>query len=282
MGIEDPEPIAGREPAARGVSPIPTWRTAPPPLETRLAWLGIASAALDLGAVYIKVPALRPGVTWGDAIDVLTPLILVFLYALVLRSLAVVPPADSPAPRRHERGARLLLPLGAFALVLGHGIHVAANSIDDAITRAGIQDPTGLVDWWDEHVSHTLIHGSKVAFCVALTALEIRRGAVAVTSPSGPTGDAQGTHPGAGSGLFLAGALAYGFIYFADGIEGQTAALLLPFCAAYLAWSLRRGRPFPPVRRFYTLSALVSVLLFISWGVWHRGFPEFSKVGLIP
>ena len=273
MGIEDPEPVGGAKPAARGVSPIPSWRTAPPPLETRLAWLGIASAALDLGAVYIKVPALRPGVTWGDAIDVLTPLVLVLLYALVLRSLAVIPPAEaSPAPSQRGHGARLLLPLGAFALVLGHGIHVAANSIDDAITRAGIQDPTGLVDWWDEHVSHTLIHGSKLAFCVALTALEIRRGK-GVTSPAGP---------GAGSGLFLAGALAYGFIYFADGIEGQTVALLLPFCIAYLAWSLRQGRPFPPVRRFYTLGALVSVLLFIFWGVWHRGFPEFSKVGLVP
>ena len=273
MGIEDPEPLA-REPAGRGISPIPAWRTAPPPLATRLAWLGIASAALDLGSVYIKVPAFRPGITWGDAIDVLTPVLLVFLYALILRSLAVIPPAEpsteTPPP---GRGTRLLLALGAFAVVLGHGIHVAANSIDDAITRAGVQDPAGIVDWWDEHVSHTLIHGSKLAFCAALTAFEIRRGAAGVSERGGR---------GAGSGLFVTGAVAYGFIYFADGIEGQTVALLLPFCVAYLVWSLGRGRPFPPVRRFYTLGALVSVLLFISWGVWHRGFPEFSRVGLIP
>jgi len=274
MGIEDPEPVARRRP-----SPIPSWRTAPPPLTTRLGWLGIASAALDLGSVYLKGPAVRPGVTWGDAIDVLTPLVLVLLYALVLRSLAVIPTAEvSVAPRSRGGGAHLLLPLGAFALVLGHGIHVAANSIDDAITRAGIQDPMGLVDWWDEHVSHTLIHGSKAAFCVALTALEIRRRAAGAGERGGPAASG----PPAGSGLLVAGALFYGFIYFADGVEGQTVALLLPFCAAYLAWSLRRGRPFPPVRRFYTLGAIVSVLLFIFWGVWHRGFPEFSKVGLIP
>jgi hypothetical protein len=58
--------------------------------------------------------------------------------------------------------------------------------------------------------------------------------------------------------------------------------LVLPFCVAYLAWSLAKGRPFPPVRRFYTLGALVSILLFAIWGIWHRGFPEFSAVGLIP
>jgi hypothetical protein len=248
MGIEDPEPVVT------------------PSLATRLGWLGIASAALDLGSVYIKVPAFRSGVTWGDAIDVLTPLILVSLYALVLRALAVLPSTDvSAVPIRPDPGARLLLGLGAIALVLGHGIHVAANSIDDAIARAGIPDPMGLAYWWDEHVSHTLIHGSKAALCVALTAVEARR-----------------SGGGAGTGLLVAGAMFYGFIYFADGVEGQTVALLLPFSAVYLAWSLWQRRPFQPVRRFYTLGALVSVLLFAFWGVWHRGFPEFSKVGLIP
>src|SRR5262249_49327122 len=155
-----------------------------------LAWLGIASAALDLGAVYVKVPALRPGVTWGDLIDIATPFTLVFLYALVLRALSVIP----------GRGTRLLLVLGGFFLILGHGIHVAANSIDDALARAGAADPQGLVDWWDEHVSHSLIHGSKALICVALTALEARRvgGGRVSLSP-----------------LFLFGAFAYGFIFFA-------------------------------------------------------------------
>ncbi len=266
MGIEDPEPLAPR------LSPIPSWRTAPPPLAIRLGWLGIASAALDLGSVYIKAPAFRPGVTWGDAIDVASPLILVSLYALVLRALAVIPPAagSTPAMRRHGPGPRLLITLAGFGLVLGYGMHVAANSIHDAIDRAGIADPMGLANWWDERVSHAVIHGSKAAICVGLTVLEGRRGATA----------GAGSNPG--RGLLLLGAAAYGFIYFAEGVEGQTVGLLLPFCAAYLAWSTLRGRPFPPVRRFYTLGALVSVLLFAFWGVWHHGFPEFSKLGLTP
>ena len=120
MGIEDPEPVG------RPLSPIPSWRAAPPPLATRLGWLGIASAALDLGSVYFKVPALRPGVTWGDAIDIATPLVLVFLYALVLRALAVIPSSDgSVARRRHEPGPRLLITLGGFALVLRSEEHTS-------------------------------------------------------------------------------------------------------------------------------------------------------------
>lgn len=266
MGIEDPEPLAPP------LSPIPSWRAAPPPLTTRLGWLGIASAALDLGSVYIKAPAFRIGVTWGDAIDVATPLILVFLYALVLRALAVVPAeaGAAPARRRQGPGPRLLITLAGFGLVLGHGMHVAANSIHDAIDRAGIADPMGIANWWDERVSHTVIHGSKAAICAGLTLLEGRRGGTAGPAVS------------QGRGLLLLGAAAYGFIYFAEGVEGQTVGLLLPFGAAYLAWSTLRGRPFPPVRRFYTLAALVSILLFAFWGILHHGFPEFSKVGLIP
>jgi len=247
---------------------IPSWRRSPPPLAMRLGWLGIASAALDLGSVYIKAPAVRPGVTWGDLIDIATPVLLVSLYALVLRALHVVAPGESPRPARRAGAApRLLAILGGFGLVLGHGMHVAANSIHDAITRAGTPDPQGLVNWWDEHLSHFTIHGSKAALCIGLTAVEGRGGA-------GPDG--------AAPCLFAAGVAAYSFITFAEGVEGQTVPFVLPFCAAYLAWSLRKGRPFPPVRRFYTLAAALSILLFTIWGIGHRGFPEFSTVGLIP
>ena len=243
--------------------PLAPWRAAPPPLTARLAWLGISLAVLNLAAVYVKIPVLRPGVTVGDLIDIATPVILVFLYALVVRAVATAGSNAGASTARFRAGPRMLLAIGGFALVLGHGMHVAANSIHDAIARAGIQDPGGLVNWWDERVSHLAIDGSKVAMCLGLTALERGKSAEA-------------------DGLLWLGAAAYGFIYFAGGVEGQTVMLLLPFCAAYIVWSVLRGRPFPPVRRFYTLGALVSVVLFAVWGIWHRGFPEFSAVGLIP
>ncbi|HEY2924326.1 MAG TPA: hypothetical protein VGJ98_05100 [Candidatus Eisenbacteria bacterium] len=268
MGDKDPEPLSRR--------------AAPPPLSARLGWLGIAFAGLYLGSVYIKTPFLRAGITVGDAIDAATPLVLVYLYALVLRGITVSAAETSAGPARDFRmGRHLLLTLGGFALVLGHGIHVAANSIHDAVARSGIADPYGLIEWWDERVSHVAIDGSKVAICAGLTALESRWYA-ARGSPPGGAEKAPGPGPRAGARLLAFGAASYGFIYFAAGVEGRTTPLLLPFCAAYLVWSLRQRRPFQPVRRFYTLGALVSVLLFAVWGVWHRGFPEFSAVGLIP
>jgi hypothetical protein len=264
MGHENPEPLAAGR--AR-LSPVPSWRASPPSLSTRLGWLGIASAALDLGAVYWKAPVIRPGVTCGDLIDVLTPILLILLYGVVLRELSRAPASRPETPRRSDSRPRLLFTLGGVGLLLGHGIHVAANSIHDAIDRAGVLDPGGLVNWWDEHVSHVTIHGSKALMCVGLTLIESRRASAA---------------PRRGSALFAAGALAYGFITFAEGIEGQTVPLLLPFVLLYLAWSLGRGRPYAPVRLFYTLAAIVSILLFAFWGITHHGFPEFSQVGLIP
>ncbi len=253
--------------------PIASSDAAPRPLDARLGWLGISFAALDLAAVYIKAPIVRPGVTVGDLIDIVTPVILVFLYALIARGVTTAGPSPGV-------GVRVLLILGGFALVLGHGMHVAANSIDDTIARAHVPDPNGIVDWWDEHVSHFLIDASKVAFCLGLTALE--RGLAAARIPGSGSSVERGPDRGGSRRLFLAGAGAYGFIYFAAGVEGQTVPLLLPFAAAYALWSLLQRRPFPPVRRFYTLAALVSILLFAAWGIWHRGFPEFSTVGLIP
>ena len=241
MGHPDPQPLT-------------RWRAAPPSLPVRLGWLGIASAALDLAAVYWKMPAIRPGVTCGDLVDIATPVVLVLLYALVLRRL---PSADLRP--------RLLFALGGFGLLIGHGIHVGANSIHDALDRAGMTDPVGLANWWDEHVSHYTIHGAKALLGVGLTALESGRGS-------------EEKRPA----IFWIGALAYGFIAFTEGVEGQTVPLVLPFVVLYVAWSLGRGRPLAPVRLFYTLAALVSILLFAVWGIAHRGFPEFSQVGLIP
>ncbi len=266
MGDEDPEPVGG----------------AAPSLEARLGWLGIAFSALYLASVYLKWPIFRRGVTVGDVLDVLTPVVLIFLYTLAGRALLTVPPEDRPASSRvAPPSVRLLLGFGAFALVLGHGIHVGANSIHDALDRARISDPDGLANWWDERVSHYFIDSAKLALCVGLTALERRARAIPQRRTRGRSS----------SLLFGAGAVAYGFIYFAAAVEGGTYPLLLPFCAGYLLWALlrghanRRGAGAPSgsaVQRFFAAGAAVSLVFFAAWGVWHRGLPEFSASGLIP
>jgi len=251
-------------------NPEPVTRPAPP-IEATLGWLGIAFATVYLASVYVKTPILRPGLTVGDLIDAATPLVLVYLYARVVRALRVGSPGHRQDSPRILHFGRMLLTTGGLALVLGHGMHVAANSIHDAITRTRVPDPFGLVNWWDERVSHTIIDSSKVVICAALTLLEPRSHAYSEAAP----GESRTV-------LLMTGAVCYGFIYFAAGVEGQTVPLLLPFCTAYLVWALTRGRPWGPVRRFFGVGAAVSILLFAIWGVSHRGFPEFSAVGMIP
>ncbi len=250
------------------------------PLEARLGLMGMAWAAFELGAVYLKGPAWRAGLTAGDLIDIAATYTLVALSAWVAFGLLGRPGGGSAAARTrgwiHE-----LTTIYAIPFVLGHGVHLSANSIHDMISRAGVGDPGGLVDWWDEQVGHDLIDLGTLGLCVGLTTLE--RGV-----PQTPWVLGAG---GAARILFLLGVLSYGFIYFAAAVEGQTVVFLLPFAALYLLWALLSGRGGArgraggggsTVRNFFAVSFVVAGVLFAIWGIWHRGFPEFSSVGLIP
>ena len=146
----------------------------PFPLEFRLGWLGIASAALDLGTVTIKTPAWRTGVTAGDWIEMASTYLLVGLYAWV--AVGVTGPAGGEravsGDARPRRWVFPLLFLSAITFVLGHGVHVSANSIHDMLARGGLGDPEKLVIWWDERFGHDLIDVAKLGLCAGLTALE--------------------------------------------------------------------------------------------------------------
>ena len=235
----------------------------PASLATRLAWLGILSALVDLGSAYVKFPLGPRGATAGDWIQLLGAFPLLALYAWVALDLA--PRAAAPGPR-----IAATLFLAGVAYALGFGVHVAANSIHDMLDHTGLGDPWGLAYFWDEHLGHYLVDASRAAFAVALTAWETKASAGGAVES------------GANARLpILAGALAYGFIYFATGVEGQTVPLALPFSLVYAVWSFARGRAWHPIRTFYTVAAIVSLILFAIWGIWHRGFPEFSRTGLL-
>lgn len=232
-------------------------------LEARLAWLGILTALVDLGSAYVKVALGPRGVTAGDAIQLLGtyPLLALYLWvALGLRE------------RDTARGRRLapILFLAGVTYALGFGIHAAANSIHDMLDHTGLGDPWHLAYFWDEHLGHYLVDAARATFAIALTALEGR------TSGSGAAGGPRRV-------LLAVGALAYGFIYFATGVEGQTVPLALPFSAAYAIWALARLRRERPgaVRSFYLMAAIVSLALFAIWGIRNGGFPEFSRTGLL-
>ena len=231
---------------------------------TSLLLLGIASAAFDVGCVLIKTPFLRAGVTAGDAIEAVGVFVVLALFARVARAAGGADlPRSGGAPREG-----VILGIAATAFAFGHGIHVAANSIHDLADRSGLGDPTGLLGFWDENVGHYLVDSARVLFAISLTSISWGAGSGAARA-------------GASA---IAGGIPFGFTVFASAVEGQTVPLVLPFSALYAGWSLlardrfRRGGA---VRAFFTAAAWTSVLFFAIWGVWQRGFPEFTRAGII-
>jgi hypothetical protein len=250
----------------------------------RLAWLGIASMAVDLGAVYVKAPAAPRGVTWGDLIEVAGMYLVLALYASIAASLAVSLARSRPDPRPSRAPAlSFLLLFVAFAsYALGRGMHVASNAIHDLMGASGAEDVRALIYFWDERAGHLFVDAARILFVAGLCLLE--RGARTDASAAAREGAVRGG--GAARLLALAGAAAYGFIYFASSVEGQTVFLALPFTAAVAIWGLRSrgrspGRAPAPARAFFTAAALVSLLFFVIWGVWQRGFPEFTRAGIL-
>jgi len=228
--------------------------------------------------VLLKAPFVWRGVTWGDAIEVAGVYVVLALYRSVRR-----------AATTEASGARArLLEFAAITYALGHGIHVAANSAHDMLSATGGGDPWGLVALWDEGIGHYLTDIGRIAFAIGLTWTESAAARGAARGAARDVAARSAARPDASRRLLLPGAAAYGFIYFATAVEGQTAPLALPFCAAYAAWSARRairagktGAVDAPIRAFYTVAAWMALLLFAVWAAMEGGLPEFTKVGIL-
>ena len=219
----------------------------------------------------VKAPLAWRGVTWGDAIEIAGVYAVLSLYAAIRSTTGAASSGGS--------GARAaIFGFAAISYALGHGIHVAANSAHDMLAATGGLDPWGLVALWDEGIGHYLVDAGRVAFAIGLTWAEAND---------------RGTGTDVRARWLLAfGATAYGFIYFATGVEGQTAPLALPFCAAYVAWAARSARRvdsllglgprIAPIRWFFTIAAWTALLFFAIWAAMQHGrLPEFTKVGIL-
>ena len=233
----------------------------------------------------MKTPVAWRGVTWGDAIEIAGVYVVLALYAWV-RS-RTISGANVGAGRVGGRLAALL-GFAATSYALGHGVHVAANSAHDMMAATGGADPWGLVQLWDEGIGHYLVDVGRIAFAVGLTWAESGAGGVAWLGRSDQTSERTANSSG---WLAASGAVAYGFIYFATAVEGQTAPIALPFSAAFAAWSAWSARRAgarasthagaAPIRRFFTIAAWVALLFFAIWGATQGGLPEFTKVGIL-
>jgi hypothetical protein len=238
----------------------------------RLSLLTLVFAVLSLVFIILliflrfKFP-LYPLVSYQDAFDILTPLVLIPIYWLLFRYAA-----RDGSVVAEEIGFLVL----AAVWVEGHGIHLSANSIDnliEALARNGAIDIKGtdiyrLSYFFDERLGHYLWHIGMLGLAALLIYREWRRPAGAATI---------------WWATILAG-IVYGFSYFAIFIEGQTVALGLPFAIIVVLLALifgRRKLAQQPVLAFFFVACLLAFLLFGGWWLYWGGFPQFSDVGLI-
>jgi hypothetical protein len=162
-------------------------------------------------------------------------------YAVVLAGAGVLSAA------RADRIDWGLLLLGAVVYTQGHGIHLAANSVGNA-------DPGDVAHLWDEQVSHWIWYLGLTVLVVALVR----------AAPAMPL------RPVSTPAVVLAG-----FTWFDNTVEGAVPAL--GFAAAVLVGGYAWRQRVRPIAAAYALA----FLLLAVWGVWHRGFPEFTELGWV-
>jgi hypothetical protein len=228
----------------------------------------ILFAVFFLLLIFFRVPfSLYPLMSYQDVLDLLTPLVLIPIYWLLFKYEAR---GDSPLS---EEIAFMVL---ASLWVLGQGMHLAANSVDnlaEALANSQMLDITGsdiytLTYFLDEHLSHYLWHLGILGLTALLIYREWKR-------PAGVKPSWWAT--------ILAGFI-YGFTSFCIFLEGQTVLLGLPFTVGIVLLTLIWGRKRltqQPILGFFFIACVVAVALFTIWGLYWGGFPQFSEVGLI-
>jgi hypothetical protein len=180
---------------------------------------------------------------WADWIDLLTPYAVTGAAAAVLRGAGAT------------RGAWTGFWFGTVLYTQGHGLHLAANSVGNALPGA---DPD-IVHLWDETISHYLWYaGFTIIVAVLAVTIADRR-------------------PRGGPAAHLLAAVV-GFTHFTNSIEGQTPWFGIGVAVVFALWGLftRDG-----MGRYLLTAYGLSLALFAVYRIWQGGFPEFTELGWV-
>ncbi len=220
-----------------------------------------------LFAVFIVAPAFLskqfspyPLLKNGDVFDLFTPLVLISVYWMLFQV------SRDKLPSQREVMAFLVL---AALWVEGQGMHLGANAIGHLTKDLVGSNVDTLTNFLDEVLSHYLWHIGLVG----LSALLIYR------QWKNPFVDER-----SGLGFEIAAGIIHGFNYFITVVEAATTPLGVPFAVLVVIFTLIWGRQKlrqQPLLAFFFVTYLVAALLFLSWGLYWGGLPEFSKVGII-
>jgi len=183
----------------------------------RLSLLSLIFAFLSLVffllLVFLRIPFVSyPLMSWQDALDVLTPLVLIPVYWLIYRSVT------------HGRNSLMseivFMVMSAF-WVMGQGMHLSANSINNLVgylARDRVIDvkPTDLCTltyFYDEYLSHYLWHIGVIGLAAMLI----------YESWHQPVSEKTNWK------LVIPAGILYGVTCFCFFVEGNTLLLGLPF-----------------------------------------------------
>lgn len=124
-----------------------------------------------------------------------------------------------------------------------------------------------LTEFYDESLSHYLWHGGVIA----LSALLIWR---------------QWHNPFTENSSWRSIALAafiYGATHFITTIEAGTALIGVPLAVvlAIIGVLNRDKLAQRPLAAFFIVAYVIATILFAAWGIYWRGLPQFSEVGII-
>lgn len=185
---------------------------------------------------------LLKGTRIATYIDLITPVAVVGTAAWAMLA------GGQPGTRRW-----MLFVFAAIVYVEGHGIHLAANSINN-------KDPLGAAaetaQFWDEEFSHLLWYSGWAMLAAVLVW-------------SG--GNAPRLTP-----LRAVLAFLYGLTACTNSIEGGAVPMMFAISVAFIAATWRA----PTGLRQDALVAFGSTtLLLIIFGIWQGGYPQFSELG---
>jgi hypothetical protein len=230
-------------------------------LSTVILVFTIALAFFIFAPAFLNQPFTpNPHLKIADLLDLFTPLVVIPLYYLLLYY-----------GGNQQPGLRSTIVFLVFASlwVLGQGMHLSANTIGHWITTTVGDQVYDVTYFYDEVLSHYLWHMGVLTLSAQLIYRSWK-------------------HPFQDQSFrmvieIIAGIL-YGLTIFIIGIEGGTVAMLFPFSVLaavmgiILGWGKYRQMP---VLSYFMVGYALAALIFIGWGVYWGGFPQFSYLGWI-
>ncbi len=228
------------------------------------AWLFLFACSYAL--LHILPPLWNVDVfyrlTSGDLVGFLTPfVVLTVVWKLYLKL-------------QHRRISAMdpsffILLIASLLYADGHGMNLAANAIARHLHGMTDFPLFRLTYFFDETIGHLFWHIGVVGITLAL-----------ISASSGLSSSPR-------EFWITFGALLFGFTYFTDAVEGQTTFILLPVALVmvifFLMESYRRSHALRrnAVRKFFLRGYAFALIFFLIWGIWRRGFPQFSELGWI-